>query len=618
MQNFTYSVAGEPVNIFVPEDSADLDVFLDWVRAAATAGPVALDTETTGLDIFSPGYRLRMVQFGTADTAFVILWEMGGRFVEAALTALRNVRRFIIHNAPFDWLVLDRHAGIPLEGLAPRTLDTRILAKLVDPRQEMEGGLGAALKPLSAKLIDPSAPDTQGDLTAVFRSLGLTKATGWAGIPLTHPTYLLYAGLDVVYASRLAPKLQDLLTRMDVRQALIPYEHEISRICAIMQRTGLVLDVDYTRELDATLAAEAEEFAGVAARYGVDSVNSTKQLAEALVGMGETLTERTDSGAVKVDKAVLLQLADFDREWQPLGTRTPNPLAVAVLHAKRAGKWRSAYVQTFLETADADGRIHANIDTLQARTGRMSITKPATQTLPSGDFMIRRALLADEGHVIISTDFQAVEMRVLAALAGVRKMTEGFRSGGAKFDIHQFTADTIRGGNATKKDRKVFKGAGFGKVYGGGAATIARQTGASVEEIQRAVDAYDRLYPEIKRASSRWQREARQRGMVHVSVTGRQLPLDRERAYAVVNYACQSAARDCLGQALIHAEEAGLLPYMRLPIHDEILASAPKGEAEEIAREFERCMTFDLMGVPIVAEAEIGGRSWGSLYGADY
>jgi DNA polymerase-1 len=28
-------------------------------------------------------------------------------------------------------------------------------------------------------------------------------------------------------------------------------------------------------------------------------------------------------------------------------------------------------------------------------------------------------------------------------------------------------------------------------------------------------------------------------------------------------------------------------------------------------------MTFDLMGVPIEAEAEIGKRSWGSLYGAD-
>jgi DNA polymerase-1 len=219
---------------------------------------------------------------------------------------------------------------------------------------------------------------------------------------------------------------------------------------------------------------------------------------------------------------------------------------------------------------------------------------------------------------MVSTDFQAVEMRVLAALADVRKMKQGFQSGGSDFDIHMYTAQLIKGPEATQKHRKIFKGAGFGKVYGGGAATIARQTGAPVEEIQQAISAYDREFPEIKRASSRWQREAFQTGMVHVSATGRRLPLDRDRTYAVVNYACQSAARDVLGQSMLNMEEAGLLDYMRLPIHDEVLASVPAGEAEHFAREFERCMTFDLFDVPIVAEAEIGGRSWGSLYGADY
>ncbi len=29
-------------------------------------------------------------------------------------------------------------------------------------------------------------------------------------------------------------------------------------------------------------------------------------------------------------------------------------------------------------------------------------------------------------------------------------------------------------------------------------------------------------------------------------------------------------------------------------------------------------MTWTLYGVPIEADAEIGGRSWGSLYGANY
>ncbi|MER5638404.1 DNA polymerase [Kitasatospora sp. NPDC002227] len=606
-------MAGETVTIHVPQDADDLEEFTAWLRRASARGPVALDTETTGLDVFSAGYRLRTVQFGDRSDAWVIHWERGGPFRSAAWRALETVPHVLIHNAPFDWLVIDRHAEISIESLAPRTTDTRIKAALLDPRQPQEGGLGTALKPLSAAYVDPSAPDTQGDLTAVFRSLGYTKETGWAGIDLRHPTYNLYAGLDCILTARLDPILTSRLEYFGVRGALGHYEHQLARIASIMQRRGLLLDEEYTRELDATLAQEAANYADKAARYGVDSVNSTRQIAEALAGMGESLTERTSSGAVRVDKSVLLALADRDLQWARLGIRTPNPLAEAVLHAKRSGKWRQTYVRTFLDTVDADGRVHPFTHTMAARTGRMSVTRPALQTLPSSDHMIRRCILAEAGHVILSTDFQAVEMRVLAALAGVKRMTEGFLAGA---DIHEFTARLVKGDAFTAKDRKTYKGAGFSKVYGGGVATAARQTGASEEDMARAFAEYDRLYPEIRRASARWQREARGNGMVFVNAVGRRLPLDRDRSYAVVNYACQSAARDLLGQAVLNMEEAGLLDSLRLLIHDEALASVPKKDAEEYAREYERCMTMDLYGVPITAEAEIGGRSWGSLYGA--
>ncbi|MFF7689702.1 DNA polymerase [Streptomyces syringium] len=615
MKIFRHEIAGEPVTVHVPEETADLNEFWMWLYEARERGPIAIDTETTGLDIFSPTFRLRTVQFGDAHDAWVIAYERGGYFASYAHDALLRTREILIHNAPYDWLVLDRHAGIPLEDLATWTTDTRVLAALIDPRQPQEGGIGTGLKSLSAHWVDPASPDTQAGLTAVFRSLGLTKETGWAGIPLEDPTFLLYAGLDVLLTARLEPKLRSELVRLGVRDQLVTYEHEISRLCATMQRTGLVLDLDYTHQLDRRLGEDAQHYSAQAVRYGVENVNSTAQLAEAFAGMGEDLTERTDSGAVKVDKAVLSRLADLSLQGEPLGLRTPNPLATAVLRSKRAGKWRKAYASTFLETVDAAGRVHPFISPLAARTGRMSITRPALQTLPSSDAMIRRCLLADDGHVIISTDFSAVEMRVLAALANVRRMKEAIS---ASEDLHDFTARIVFGANFTKAHRKLAKAIGFGKVYGGGAQTISRQSGAPIDDVQRALKAYDRLYPEIRRAASRWQREAFQTGMVSISATGRRLPLDRDRTYAVTNYMCQSAARDVLGQSMLQMESAGLLEFMRLPIHDEILASAPASEAEEIAREFERCMTWPLYGVPIEAEAEIGGRSWGSLYGANY
>lgn len=621
MKVFNYAIAGDPVVVKVPETLEDLEEFRRWVVEANKRGPIGLDTETTGLDIYSPSYRLRTVQFGDRDTGWVILWELGGYFQHFARRALEYILKFQIHNAPFDWAVIDRHGSGDgfdgsIEAMAPKTIDTRLKAGLVDPRQPQEGGRGTALKPLMTYYVDPAAADTQGDLTAVFRSLKLTKATGWAGIDLWHPTYLLYAGLDPIFAARLDTCLDEELGKLGVRPRLIEYEHEIARICAVMQRRGMVLDIPYTRALDAQLAEEAAIFEAKALRYGVTNVNAPAQLRAALQGMGEEWApdELTATGALKVDKAVLHRFADMDLQGNRLSKRKPNPLAEAIIRSKRAGKWRSAYTQTFLETMDSDGRVHAFINSMIARTARMSVTRPALQTLPAGDHIIRRALLAEEGHVMISTDFSAVELRVLAALADVKNMKRAINAGE---DLHSFTARMVFGPDFTPKHRKISKGIAFGKVYGGGAATIQRQTGAPMDEVKRALAAYDRVYPEVKRMSNRWQREAYETGMVHLSVTGRRLPLDRDRMYAVVNYACQSVARDCLGQSLINLEKAGMLPFLRLPIHDEVLASAPAAQATEIARTIQECMTFDLFGVPIEAEAEIGKRSWGSLYGAD-
>lgn len=615
MITYRHEVAGDTVEVRVPQSRDDLREFHEWVKRADARGPIALDTETTGLDIFGRDYRLRTVQFGDAHTAWVLHFERGGSFVDSARWALRVISRFRIHNAPFDWLVLDIHAATSLESLAPRTVDTKILATLVDPRQPQEGGIGTGLKSVSARYVDPTAPDTQGDLTAVFRSLGLTKATGFARIDLDHPTYNLYAGLDVILTSRVAPILADELERLGVRDALIAYEHEIARLCAHMQRRGMLLDEDYARELSRLLLQEEEEFKGVAARYGVEKINSPTQVAEALLAMGETLTERTESGELRVDKSVLSALADLSLQGDRLDVRNPNPLAEAVIKSKRAGKWRASYADTFLEQMDSEGRVHPTINSIQARTGRMSVTGPALQTLPSSDQKIRRALLAEPGHVMVSTDFAAVEMRVLAALADVKQMKHAIQT---KQDLHNFTAELVYGPNYTKQHRKICKGVGFGTVYGGGPETISRQTGAGFAEVRTAQQKYHRVYPEIRRAGNRWQREAFANSMVAVSVTGRRLPLDRDRTYAVTNYQVQSAARDCLGQAMLNMEQAGLLELLRLPIHDEVLCSAPEKEATDVAREVERCMTFDLFGVPIEAEAEIGKRSWGSLYGADY
>ncbi|MDT0478362.1 DNA polymerase I, partial [Streptomyces sp. DSM 41014] len=75
---------------------------------------------------------------------------------------------------------------------------------------------------------------------------------------------MLYAGLDVILTARLEPVLRRELRRLGVRDQLVTYEHELARICTVMMRTGLVLDVEYTRGLDGQLGDDAERYAAEA------------------------------------------------------------------------------------------------------------------------------------------------------------------------------------------------------------------------------------------------------------------------------------------------------------------------------------------------------------------
>lgn len=612
MRTLNHTIAGEQVTVFYPESRPDLAGF--WAFLSQGDKVICVDSETTGLGIYEHGFKLRLVQFGNRNEAWVLRAD---QFADAICRALRQKRHFTLHNAPYDLQVFDRHLGVTIEELNSRCFDTRIMAHLLDPRQQHEGGTGLSLKPLSAIYVDEAAPDTQEGLTAEFRKIKnpdtgrpCTKDNGWAHIPYENDTYVLYAGLDVILGRRLFDEIAPLIRDTGLSN-LSTFEHHFQGLVAIMQRKGVRIDVEYTERLKQELLDEQEHYRQVAAKYGVDNVNSTAQVAEALAAMGEELTETTPSGAVKVDKGVLLPLADYDQFWDERHARTPNPLARAVLHSKRAGKWAESYAQAFLDMRDDQDRLHASIGTLQARTARMSISRPPLQQLPSKDWKVRRAVVANPGHVFVSADYDQIEMRVLGALADVKGIKEAVAAG---HDLHNYTARLVYGEDFTDRQRGLMKGVGFGKVYGGGAATLSRQTGAPIDAVRDAIAEYDRVYPEIKAYARRLQSRAQFGKREVVTLSGRHLPLDRDRVYSATNYVVQSTARDILAQAIVDCFDAGIGHHLCLPIHDELLAEVPEGEAEEVAQLMGKVMSQDFYGVHLTAAGEITGRNWGAAY----
>lgn len=591
---YSDNTIGEVVLVRSDDQFSD---FSDWLLERKR--PIAYDIETSGLDTYAPDWVIKSIQWGDTDKAFVFIW--GEPWFQRSIDIVmeRTDYRLLAHNAIYDAVGLDRHGHVDAVQILQRTFDTKILAHLADPRAISEGGIGHGLKNLAAHHVDKSAPDSDKALKELFAENKWSTSEGWKNIPATHPTLVQYAGVDVMITARLFPKLRDEIKRQTMDH-LVKYEHQILCLVADMERRGVRFDEQYARKLSAEMLAEAEKNIEIAQSFGVENYNSTRSVASALKTLGVRLVETTPTGEIKVDTTILNAIADDDRNVKA------QALAKAVITAKNMDKWRASYVEACLSLMDENGRVHPKINSLQARTGRMSISNPPLQQLPSGGDAIRRMFLAEPGCSMASIDFSGVELRVLAALSQDPVMLNVFRDGG---DLHQTTADS------TGVSRKVAKTVNFGKVYGAGPNTLARQSGLSVEEAQKVCDLFDSTYLGVTAYAHQLASPIKKghRNFV-VTHTGRKLPVDSERPYAALNYCIQSTARDVLGKSMIKVYEAGLWEYAVLPIHDELLFSFPNDNAEELCREAGVVMESVLKDVHISTEPDLGGESWGTLY----
>jgi DNA polymerase-1 len=607
MLRLPYTVDGDRCTINVIENDDDLREAMDFVSHHSPYG-LSLDTEGTGLDMFSPTFRLRTIQFGDAYTAYVyIMQSVRDRNAVAILEKLFALG-VNLHNAPFDLLCFDVSGLYPLHLMEEMYHDTRLLCHLMDPRSKMDGGIGHGLKDQTAFHIDPNAPDTQKDLKEEFRKIGATLQTGWAKIDVNNRTYLLYAGLDVIFTQRLHDKLRPAINREGYGR-LARFEHEVQRVTTRMKRRGFKVDVKFSEYLVEKLQQQWDDGTLRVKELGVENMQSTTQIATALLDRGWTPKEFTKTGKPKTDKQVMEKLIE--------DVNTPidvQELLLAIIESKRAKKWKTAYAEAMLFGRDHRDHVHPDINSLQARTSRMSIGNPPLQQLPSrGDnaWLIRRQVIADEGMVIGSADYDQVEFRVLAGLAGISQMKYAINNG---IDLHDYTAELVYGKDFTKAQRSMGKGIGFGKVFGGGAATLSRQTGAPIEQVKSAIRSYEAAYHELPAFAYTLQREQRMRGGYILNYHGRYLPLDSGREYAAVNYSVQSIARDLLAQALIDLAKAGLDDYLLLPVHDEVLFQAPVDIAHEVAHTVGDIMSGTFIDVPISASGEIYGASWAHGY----
>lgn len=271
--------------------------------------------------------------------------------------------------------------------------------------------------------------------------------------------------------------------------------------------------------------------------------------------------------------------------------------------------------------------------------------------------VIRRCLVADRGKVIISADFNQIEFRIAAALAGEQSLIEA-----AKRGEHLIKATSVKlfGMDYNADQYRYTKNVVYGWLFGGGAGTLSEQAGIPFTTAQKSIGEFQTAFPALTAYKRREQenllrsalspaeykayralrsrmyafrydtsegRAARAAVQLEISrllyrkvgyaIThfGRRLPVDAEKAYSVVNYKIQSTAADLMKQALLDVmDDPELEPTVLLPVHDEILGQAYKAEAEYIAQRYGKVMSREFLGVPISASGKVYGKSWGHGY----
>lgn len=573
--------------------------FMRWLGERRSV--LAFDTETGGLD--PERVPLRLVQFGDAEKGWAIPWNQWGGVALEALA--RYDRPMVGHNAKFDVRFLELHGGIRM----PREVihDTRHMCHILDP------GSSTALKSNAARFVDSTAAHASRVLDEAMREQKWT----WETVPIEFEPYWVYGALDTVITAHLFDVLHPKIISGGF-EPVYELERNVSWVLADMERRGALVDMDYTR----SKANELREFAdSVSAwcrsEHGVNP-GSNIEVGARLGKLGVEITKRTPTGNPALDEEVMQEiiggtLEDVDPSTLSDGQR----LAYQVYSRRKAEKVRSSYLDAFEDYVDADNIVHARMNQLGARTGRMSMERPALQTLPRGR-IVRDAFIPRPGNVLVSADFDGIEMRLLAHFAKDPGLIEAINTG----DIHTNTAQRVYGDpSITKKDprRQIAKNVGFAKIYGAGPEKIAWTAGVSVDEARAFLVQYDASFPGVKTFQSEVARVAEQRkrseGVAYVKTPIGRLEVSRDdKDYALVNALIQGTAADVFKEALLRLDAAGAGPWMLLPVHDEVIFDIPEEEIEEATQLIRKAMFDDRWLVPITVGADGPYDRWGAKY----
>ncbi|MCS7199248.1 MAG: DNA polymerase I [Caldimicrobium sp.] len=437
---------------------------------------------------------------------------------------------------------------------------------------------------------------------------------------------------DRVYAIKTCSlfRLGEILkTRIDeegLKGWLTKVEFPLSRVLYHMEKQGMLIDLEYVRELNAQFANRIKELEENLYKLAGCSFNprSTQEVARVLFEkLKLPRQKKTPKGELpSTDAEVLEDLFEY------------HPIVPLLLQYRSLYKLKSTYIEVFLKEVNPQtGRLHTEFNQTGTATGRVSSQRPNLQNIPiKGEegLAIRRAFIAEAGHFIVSLDYSQIELRILAHFSGDENLRSAFERGE---DIHNYTASEVFGvspDKVTPEMRRIAKVINFGIAYGMSPYGLSRELKIDVSSAEAYIRKYFSRYPKVKDFIERTIEFAKTKGYV-TTLSGRKRYIPeifspnrslRELGQRMaINTPIQGSAADLIKVAMVALfttlEKKGYKSKIILQVHDELLLEVPEAEISEItliAKEIMEnpfsSLQLDLrIEVPIKVNVSLG-KSW--------
>lgn len=630
-----------PVSVVetVEDSAAAMEYFM------RRGGAVAIDTETTGLDVMRD--RVLFWSMATEDRRYSISASLLPRF--DALFARRDMEWYLA-NAKFDMHMLT-NMGVTLQ--APKS-DIIVMDAMDDdtrPHGLKEQGW------LTYEANWGDFKDLFLDPAFVSKNLGLDRKSFTAFKNMSVGDKLLfvyderpdivhdYASCDAYFTYLLAEDLKERLSNFELPTNLIPemnYMYDLFRVIEQplteelwkMERNGMLIDLDYVKSLDGPLreglASLKLKIAKMAGRdFNPDSDDQIRDLLfndpKGFQLNAALYTSGGKSGVVK--KSVNAKSLKILKDRVPLDS-TPHRFLLLLEEYNKIEKIHNTYVKNVHQHVGPDGRYHCRINQAGARTGRMSTSGPSLQNIPVRDdkFKVRGMFVAPPGYKLLDADYPQIEFRVVAVLAEEEEMLEAMRRG---WDIHSANAplmfpevtyeqimEAVRKKEAKEslndwdkhclRRRGHAKETGLASLYGQGPRAVAEKLGCSVEEAKELIETFfDRFKGIAELRENTWD-FAYANEMTYTmlgrcrrlwSINGGNRGLEAADRRKALNTAVQGSSAEMMKLAIIRVGQNKDLQDMGfkllMTIHDELIGEVPAEHAEEANQIF-----CDMMGDP--------------------